>query len=231
MGRLYNPGNDLSQGRFVKEVEALARFAHIFGVLEAVKYQRGGPLPAPPSHRVVRDVSNPGRRNIMAFVHKDLPLDSVEWLDLSGTWPRTSGKDKGKPHPPRSMLRLGVGGLVVYVQHQPPRYAPARVRGESWDLLATEVAEDVAAGFPVVVFRDGNDARGARPGSDELAARVGGVRHGGRVDCAVVAGDVSAVGRAEHVTAVGDGVGLTGDHGGAFSARFSVPASAVWGVS
>lgn len=222
----YNlaPGRD---ARALEEVDAILDTNPAVVVFtEAIGYQ----LPDRKHHQLVRDRSKPGRANIAMYVHNDLPVTRVNWVDLHQTWARTQHPGT---HDPRSFLDVRAGRLQLIGAHQPPKGTSNVVRSqqEGVDTLVDLMTPwrrkgwdgDAAAARvkPRAVLMDANRrADEAGPGPAEVARRIGGETVAPGIDTAVVrGGHVSDVRQVRKVA----GLELQSDHDHALRLTWTVP--------
>lgn len=201
----------------------------------------GNRLPEVPGYRLIRDGSRKSRANIAAYVRDDVPLEGIEWIDLSGTWPRTQGPGV---HEARSYLLLTLGRMHVVVWHQPPknarnawtlqleginrvvaRLAPWRRR--PWRKARSRVRVLLSKLRPRLVIGDANRRKGENgPGPDMLATQLGGETYGPWIDCLVAGGQVEVL--RENKRGRVDGQPLDSDHRGAVEYVVKVPRWWLW---
>ncbi len=229
---VYNVDNyraDIKQ--VAREIRAIlgSEPVAILGLCETVGYRHT--LPQVDGYVLDRDISNESRENISAYVRRDL-YGGHDWTDLHERWSRTKGRGK---HPSRSILKVRLARVPVFVAHQPP-LGTDNTWAAQWEGINTLTrlmkpwthkagrARWISRRRPRVLIWDANRRPGQDgPGPTYLARKIGGEVVGHKIDCAVIRN-----GRASHVeypTHVG-GVKLESDHRHAF--RFTLTVREKW---
>lgn len=159
----------------------------------------GDRLAPQPGYAMVRDVSRPGRANVVAFVREDSQLRKAWWIDHKTRWTRTKHPQLGL-HPARSTLVLGVGELQALGGHQVPMGTDHTREGQleivkalqlvmtPWTRprirdAAPELRLEAMKNRPRALLWDDNAPKGSNGlGSSYLGPRIGGHRHGEHID-------------------------------------------------